>query len=97
MKACFAPIRDCPQINAEVRRGTSLQSPEAHWPPNTVVRNDCFGELRALTIRITNKNKFVRSRAIADYKRLTVTSPLNSAVCVPTGVSADLRKGIVRI
>ena len=54
----------------------------------------CFGEQRALTIRITNKNKFVRSRAIADYKRLTVTSPLNLAVCVPRGVSADLRKGL---
>jgi ribosomal protein L29 len=29
-----------------------------------------------------NKNKFVRLRAIADYKRLIVNSPLNFAVCV---------------
>jgi hypothetical protein len=77
--------------------GIILQSPEANWPPDTVIRKRCFGEQRALTIRITNKNIFVRSRAIVDYKRLTVTSPLNSAVCVPRGVSADLRKGIVRI
>jgi hypothetical protein len=43
----------------------------------------CFGEQLALTIRITNKNKFVRSRAIVDYKRLTVTSPLNFLFVFP--------------
>ena len=77
--------------------GIILQSPEANWPPDTVIRKRCFGEQRALTIRITNKNIFVRSRAIVDYKRLTVTSPLNFVVCVSRGVSADLRKRIVRI
>jgi hypothetical protein len=43
----------------------------------------CFGEQLAPTIRITNKNKFERSRAIVDYKRLTVTSPLNFLFVFP--------------
>jgi hypothetical protein len=42
--------------------------------PSTPVRNRYFGEQRALAERINEQNKFVRFGAIADYKRLIVTS-----------------------
>jgi hypothetical protein len=81
-------------VNAEVRMGNTLSKLQRVIAGKPELRKRGFGEQCALTLRIPNKNKFMRPHAIADYKRLTVTSPLNLAVCVSIGVSADLRKGL---